>query len=62
MVQAIKNQEFEVNINDITLKSLFITNCTYDNDNSVLVLDTSTGDILRINIDDIMDGQVLLKS
>lgn len=62
MVQTIKNQEFEVNINDIVLKSLFIINCTYDNDNSALVLDTSTGDILRINIDDIMDGQVLLKS
>lgn len=62
MVQAIKNQEFEVNINNIISKNLFITNCTYDNDNSALVLDTSTGDILRINIDDIMDGQVLLKS
>lgn len=61
MVQTIKNQEFEVNINDI-ISNLFITNCTYDNDNSVLVLDTSTGDILRININDIMDGQVLLKS
>lgn len=61
MVQAIKNQEFEININDI-ISNLFITNCTYDNDNSALVLDTSTGDIIRINIDDKIDGQVLLKS
>lgn len=63
MVQAIKNNE--IDINDIILKilkDLLITNCAYDNNNATLVLDTFTGKVLRININDIVDGQVLLTS